>query len=88
MLDQRRKPWADVVQMLYECFVFARILPCKAKTTVSAYFTEADQSCDAQRFVFVPGLFQNQLALYSALQDAHCRLLHILVKTPRKILTI
>ena len=23
MLDQRRKRWADVVQMLYKCFVFA-----------------------------------------------------------------
>ena len=25
MLDQRRRRWADVVQMLYKCFVFARI---------------------------------------------------------------
>ena len=23
MLDQRRRRWADVVQMLYKCFVFA-----------------------------------------------------------------
>ena len=23
MLDQRRRCWADVVQMLYKCFVFA-----------------------------------------------------------------
>ena len=23
MLDQRRRRWADVVQMLYTCFVFA-----------------------------------------------------------------
>ena len=23
MLDQRRRHWADVVQMLYKCFVFA-----------------------------------------------------------------
>ena len=23
MLDQRRRSWADIVQMLYECFVFA-----------------------------------------------------------------
>ena len=23
MLDQRRKRWADVVQMFYKCFVFA-----------------------------------------------------------------
>ena len=26
MLDQRRKRWAGVVQMLYKCFVFAGIL--------------------------------------------------------------
>ena len=26
MLDQRRRRWADVVQMLYKCFVFAGIL--------------------------------------------------------------
>ena len=25
MLDQRRRRWADVVQMLYKCFVFARM---------------------------------------------------------------
>ena len=25
MLDQRRRRWADVVQMLYKCFVFADI---------------------------------------------------------------
>ena len=25
MLDQRRRRWADVVQMLYKCFVFAQI---------------------------------------------------------------
>ena len=25
MLDQRRRGWADVVQMLYKCFVFAGI---------------------------------------------------------------
>ena len=24
-LDQRRRRWADVLQMLYKCFVFARI---------------------------------------------------------------
>ena len=24
MLDQRRRRWADVVQMLYKCFIFAR----------------------------------------------------------------
>ena len=24
MLDQRRRRWAGVVQMLYKCFVFAR----------------------------------------------------------------
>ena len=23
MLDQRRRRWADVVQLLYKCFVFA-----------------------------------------------------------------
>ena len=23
MLDQRRRRWADIVQMLYKCFVFA-----------------------------------------------------------------
>ena len=27
MLDQRRRRWADVVQMLYKCFVFAGIVP-------------------------------------------------------------
>ena len=26
MLDQRRRRWADVVQMLYKCFVFAGIV--------------------------------------------------------------
>ena len=25
MLDQRRRRWADVVQMLYKCFVFAGV---------------------------------------------------------------
>ena len=25
MLDQRRRRWTDVVQMLYKCFVFAGI---------------------------------------------------------------
>ena len=25
MLDQRRRRWADIVQMLYECFVFTWI---------------------------------------------------------------
>ena len=25
MLDQRRRRWVDVVQMLYKCFVFAGI---------------------------------------------------------------
>ena len=28
MLDQRRRRWADVVQMLYKCFVFAGIVVC------------------------------------------------------------
>ena len=28
MLDQRRKRWADVVQMLYKCFVFAGLQMC------------------------------------------------------------
>ena len=23
MLDQRRRRWADIVQMLYKCFIFA-----------------------------------------------------------------
>ena len=27
ILDQRRRRWADVVQMLYNCFVFADIVP-------------------------------------------------------------
>ena len=27
MLDQRRRRWADVVQMLYTCFVFAGMSP-------------------------------------------------------------
>ena len=27
MLDQRRRRWADVVQMLYKCFVFAGMYP-------------------------------------------------------------
>ena len=26
MLDQRRRRWADVVEMLYKCFVFAGII--------------------------------------------------------------
>ena len=26
MLEQRRRRWADVVQMLYKCFVFAGLL--------------------------------------------------------------
>ena len=47
MLDQRRRRWADVVQMLYKCFVFAGTavtLVCKAKRQylpnckVSKYF--------------------------------------------------
>ena len=25
MLDQRRRRWDDVIQMLYKCFVFARL---------------------------------------------------------------
>ena len=28
MLEQRRRPLADVVQMLYKCFVFAGLLVC------------------------------------------------------------
>ena len=35
MLDQRRRPWADVEQMLYKCFVFAGSKP----KTVTTYFT-------------------------------------------------
>ena len=31
MLDQRRRRWSDVVQMLYKCFVFAGY--CPADTT-------------------------------------------------------
>ena len=27
MLDQRQRRWADVVQMLYKCFVFAGMVP-------------------------------------------------------------
>ena len=35
MLDQRRRLWADVVQMLYKCFVFAG--HCGAKPKCSNY---------------------------------------------------
>ena len=28
MLDQRRRRWADIVQMLYKCFVFAGPIAC------------------------------------------------------------
>ena len=28
MLDQRQRRWADVVQMLYKCFVFAGEAQC------------------------------------------------------------
>ena len=31
MLDQRRRRWADVVQVLYKCFVFAGYLHGKEK---------------------------------------------------------
>ena len=29
MLDQRRRRWDDIVQMLYKCFVFAGIYPAQ-----------------------------------------------------------
>ena len=33
MLDQRRRCWADVVQMLYKCFVFAGIASLRDYST-------------------------------------------------------
>ena len=35
MLDQRRRRWADVVQMLCKCFVFAGIFMMKVRNLVS-----------------------------------------------------
>ena len=42
MLDQRRRRWADVVQMLYRCFVFAGILDnlFRAATTETLLITD------------------------------------------------
>ena len=36
MLDQRRGRWADVVQMLYKCFVFAGI---RSSVSLNTYYT-------------------------------------------------
>ena len=39
MLDQRRSRWADVVQMLYKCFVFAgEDVPSKHETMIQCLF--------------------------------------------------
>ena len=34
MLDQRRKRWADVLQMLYKCFVFTGKFKCPDRSMV------------------------------------------------------
>ena len=36
MSDQRRRRWADVVQMLYKCFVFAGVVTYESWHTVDA----------------------------------------------------
>ena len=41
IVDQRRRCWADVVQMLYKYCVFAGIVFCKYQNAVSTHFTNS-----------------------------------------------
>ena len=59
MLDQRRRRWADVVQMLDKCFVFAGLglfsdIECSEKhkqVSPSLFFVVQDKISDARTVV-------------------------------------
>ena len=46
MLDQRRRRWAGVVQMVYNCFVFARYAQLSFQSEEFLYYKIAQVSCD------------------------------------------
>ena len=53
MLDQRQRRWADVVQMLYKCFVLAKIFDVLRDTLLKnfvIYFTVVYPKSDLPSF--------------------------------------
>ena len=57
MLDQRRRRWADIVQMLYKCFVFAGKL-------YSAYVTQKDEQAISNEMKWNESGFRPPLCTY------------------------
>ena len=49
MLDQRRRRWADVVQMLYNFFVFAGLWSKHARTSITLSGNYTHDHADNER---------------------------------------
>ena len=56
MLAQRRRRWADVVQMLYKCFVFAGVILMRYKLIFTANVSSVGLHC---KIIILGGLLSS-----------------------------